>query len=45
MGKTAYFPGLATRDSDLTDAPRHSVVVRITHWITSLSFLGLVLSR
>jgi thiosulfate reductase cytochrome b subunit len=25
-------------------APRHSAVVRITHWITTLSFLGLLVS-
>ena len=42
MGKTAYFPNLATRDLDVTDSPRHSAVVRVTHWITALSFLGLL---
>src|ERR1700683_165439 len=25
-------------------SPRHSAVVRITHWITTLSFLGLLVS-
>ncbi len=28
----------------LAMAPRHSAVVRITHWITTLSFLGLLVS-
>jgi thiosulfate reductase cytochrome b subunit len=41
----AYFPGLATRASeDTRDFPRHSAVVRITHWINALSFLGLAIS-
>lgn len=44
MGKIAYLPDLPVRDSDFTDSPRHSALVRITHWITALSFLGLVLS-
>jgi thiosulfate reductase cytochrome b subunit len=28
----------------LLDSPRHSAVVRITHWIATLSFLGLLVS-
>src|ERR1700733_9206092 len=28
----------------LAMAPRHSAIVRITHWITTLSFLGLLVS-
>ena len=27
-----------------TDAPRHAAIVRWTHWITALSFLGLLVS-
>jgi thiosulfate reductase cytochrome b subunit len=44
MAETAYLPGLAIRDADSPDSPRHSGVVRITHWITALSFLGLLYS-
>jgi Ni/Fe-hydrogenase b-type cytochrome subunit len=44
MAESAYLPGLAIRDSDILSSPRHSALVRITHWITALSFLGLVVS-
>jgi thiosulfate reductase cytochrome b subunit len=44
MAETAYLPGLAIRDLDSPDSPRHSAVVRITHWITALSFVGLLYS-
>ena len=44
MAETAYLPGLAIRDADSSDSPRHSSVVRITHWITALSFVGLLYS-
>lgn len=44
MAETAYLPGLAVRDSDRLDFPRHSVLVRVTHWITTLSFLSLLVS-
>jgi thiosulfate reductase cytochrome b subunit len=44
MAETAYLPGLAIRDSDSPDFPRHSAVVRITHWITALSFIALLVS-
>lgn len=36
MTESPSFPGLGT--------PRHSVAVRITHWIHTLSFVGLVVS-
>jgi len=42
--ESAYLPGLAIRISDILDSPRHSAVVRVTHWINTLSFLGLVVS-
>jgi len=42
--ESAYLPGLATRISDVRDSPRHSAVVRITHWINTLSFFGLLVS-
>jgi thiosulfate reductase cytochrome b subunit len=44
MSQSAYLPGLAVRDAEGVDVPRHSVVVRATHWIHALSFLGLVVS-
>jgi thiosulfate reductase cytochrome b subunit len=44
MAGSAYFPGVAIRDPDLAGTPHHSAVVRITHWINTLSFLGLLVS-
>jgi thiosulfate reductase cytochrome b subunit len=44
MAGSAYFPRPAIRTSDTADAPRHSAVVRITHWINTLSFFGLLIS-
>ena len=42
MADSIYLPGLALPNSDASVAARHSVVVRITHWINALSFVGLV---
>jgi|HubBroStandDraft_1064217.scaffolds.fasta_scaffold173528_2 thiosulfate reductase cytochrome b subunit len=44
MDQSASLPGLATRASDILESPRHSAVVRITHWINALSFFGLLVS-
>jgi thiosulfate reductase cytochrome b subunit len=44
MGQSTYFPKLATEDSDIQNCPRHSAVVRVTHWITAFSFIGLLVS-
>src|ERR1035438_5579948 len=44
MAGSAYFPRIATQSSDIADAPRHSAIVRITHWINTLSFFGLLVS-
>jgi thiosulfate reductase cytochrome b subunit len=44
MADTAYLPDLEIRGSDRLDFPRHSLVVRVTHWITALSFLALLVS-
>jgi thiosulfate reductase cytochrome b subunit len=48
MAETAYLPGLEVRGPDLgfdrLDSPRHSAVVRITHWITAASFIALLVS-
>jgi len=44
MAGSAYFPATAIRSAEIPDAPRHSALVRITHWINMLSFLGLLVS-
>jgi thiosulfate reductase cytochrome b subunit len=44
MAETAYLPGLAIRGSDRPDSVRHPAFVRVTHWITAISFLGLLIS-
>src|SRR5215469_296320 len=44
MAESAYPLGLAIRDAEVLDAPRHSALVRITHWIHAISFIGLVVS-
>jgi thiosulfate reductase cytochrome b subunit len=44
MAETAYLEGLAIRGTESLDSPRHSAVVRVTHWITALSFVGLLVS-
>jgi thiosulfate reductase cytochrome b subunit len=44
MEDSAYFSRLAIRESNILDSPRHSAVVRVTHWITALSCFGLIVS-
>ena len=44
MAESAYLPRIALRSPEIMDSARHSAVVRITHWITALSFLGLLVS-
>lgn len=44
MAESAYLSGLAIQNSDVLDSPRHSALVRVTHWIHTISFLALVLS-
>lgn len=44
MAESAYLPGLTIQNSEVLDSPRHSILVRVTHWITALSFLGLLVS-
>ena len=41
MAESAYAPRLAVQQSK---SPRHSAAVRITHWLTALSFFGLLVS-
>jgi thiosulfate reductase cytochrome b subunit len=35
---------VVVRDSIVSDSPRHPTIVRVTHWITTISFLVLLLS-
>lgn len=44
MAESAYLSGVAIQNSEVLDSPRHSVLVRVTHWIQTLSFVALVLS-
>jgi len=41
MAGSVYIPSLLVQGSD---APRHSIVVRVSHWINTLSFFGLLVS-
>src|SRR3974377_303952 len=36
--------GLAARITESLNAPRHSALVRVTHWVNTLSFFGLLVS-
>lgn len=44
MAEHAYFPAVAIRGSDRADSPRHAGLVRLTHWMTTASFVGLLVS-
>jgi thiosulfate reductase cytochrome b subunit len=44
MAESACLPGLEIRGSDRLASLRHSAVVRITHWITAVSFIALLVS-
>ena len=44
MADSVYLSGPAIRESVEWDYPRHSAVVRVTHWINTLSFVGLLVS-
>src|SRR6266852_3676742 len=44
MAESAYLPGVTIQNSEVLDSPRHSALVRVTHWIHTLSFIALVLS-
>jgi thiosulfate reductase cytochrome b subunit len=44
MADSVFIPALAADRSDASPAPRHSALVRITHWINAISFVGLVVS-
>ena len=45
MADSAYAPRLAARITVAESASRHSAVVRITHWVAALSFVGLVVGN
>jgi thiosulfate reductase cytochrome b subunit len=49
MADSVYIPGppvhgLVVRDADVSELARHSALVRVTHWISALSFIGLLVS-
>jgi thiosulfate reductase cytochrome b subunit len=44
VGNSACVPGAASAVPTATVASRHSALVRITHWITTLCFLALLVS-
>jgi thiosulfate reductase cytochrome b subunit len=44
MADSAWSPSLAAAISATEDAPRHTLLVRITHWVTALCFLALLVS-
>ena len=44
MADSAWVPGLASSVSASTDAPRHTALVRVTHWITAMCFFALLVS-
>jgi thiosulfate reductase cytochrome b subunit len=44
MQESAYLAGLPIEIPNALDAPRHSGLVRITHWIHTVSFFALIVS-
>jgi len=44
MSEAVAAPGIAMRAAAAEDAPRHTALVRITHWTSALSFVVLLLS-
>jgi thiosulfate reductase cytochrome b subunit len=44
MAESAYAPGLVIQSGVALDSPRHSALVRVTHWTFTFSFVGLVVS-
>jgi thiosulfate reductase cytochrome b subunit len=44
MAESAYFPRLEIRSLDSPELPRRSGIVRATHWINAISFVGLLVS-
>jgi len=44
MAQSTYLPELGACAADLAVSPRHSALVRITHWITAICFISLLVS-
>lgn len=44
MADSTYIPQVVMESSEVKALPRHSLVVRLTHWAFTLSFFGLVVS-
>ena len=44
MADSALFPSLSSTAVATTQAPRHTALVRLTHWITTLCFFALLVS-
>ena len=44
MADAVRIQGLALESSDAADSPRHTAMVRVTHWLTAVSFVILLLS-
>jgi len=44
MGGSAYVAGLPIQNAEVLDCARHSVLVRVTHWIHTVSFFALLVS-
>jgi thiosulfate reductase cytochrome b subunit len=44
MADSTYIPQVAMAASEVEAPPRHSLVVRLTHWAFTISFFGLVVS-
>src|SRR5215510_11800971 len=44
MAETTWSVDRLTTVAARTDAPRHSALVRVTHWLTTLCFLALLIS-
>ena len=44
MAGSAWAPGLADAVGTASAAPRHAAVVRVTHWVTTLCFVALLIS-
>ncbi len=44
MAGAAWVPSLASSRSASTETPRHSAVIRVTHWVTTLCFFALLVS-
>jgi len=44
MADSAWVPSLAAAVTSVKGTPRHPAIVRVTHWITALCFIALLVS-